>query len=71
MWPGLKSSSENAGQPCHVFTSIEGVSVKVYKECACGVCTCKYELGGEIAQLKPYCFAKLLSLGTVKRPMTP
>ena len=44
------SKIENSEKVLHVFTSTEGISVKVYEDCACGVCSCKYKIGGEMTQ---------------------
>ena len=40
--------------------------MKLYDECACGVCECQYMLGGEVTQLKLCRFAHLVSLGTAE-----
>ena len=56
----------NVNQPIHMFTSSEGVIVKVYDNCVKGVCSCIYKLQGEKLQLKPYRSAYLVSLGTAE-----
>ena len=52
--------------PIHVFTSSEGAIVKVYDECARGICSCDYSLQGERLQLKLCSIAYLVSLGTAE-----
>ena len=49
-----------------MFTTSEGVIVKVYDDFVKGVCSCIYKLQGEKLQLKPYRFAYLVSLGTAE-----
>ena len=41
----------------------EGAIIKVFDECAQGICSCDYSLQGERLQLKPCRFAYLVSLG--------
>ena len=50
----------------HTFTSEEGAIVNVYDSCRKGICTCDYQLSGEMLQLKPCRFAYLVSLGTAE-----
>ena len=50
----------------HTFTSEEGAIVNVYDSCRKGICTCYYQLSGEMLQLKPCRFAYLVSLGTAE-----
>ena len=50
----------------HSFTTEEGAIVKVYDACRQGICSCDYQLSGEMLQLKPCRFAYLVSLGTAE-----
>ena len=56
----------NVNKPIHVFTTSEGVIIRVYDDCVKGVCSCDYKLQGEKLQLKPCRFAYLVSLGTAE-----
>ena len=50
----------------HSFTTEEGAIVKVYDACRQGICSCDFQLSGEMLQLKPCRFAYLVSLGTAE-----
>ena len=62
----LVGEKVNVKVPIQGFTSTEAVIVKVYDDCARGICSCDYSLQGERLQLKPCRFAHLVPLGTAE-----
>ena len=63
----------NVNEPIHVFTSSEGVIIRVFDECVKGVRSCDYKLQGEKLQLSSADLQILFPwvLQNVKRPMNP